>query len=460
YFSTSINRASDNQYFRDFNNDLYTAATGLLGSSAYIYGNGTWWHASLGADTYQNTDAGLFNYVVPYKRWPRATFNVDTPIAPWLQFGMDNEAVAFRKTDPVPEGRQVDGNRLDLYPYLSADFQGASWFVRPKLAYRYTGYELVDDYQSFGFKDRTPSRSLPIASIDSGLIFDRMTSLFGTSYTQTLEPRLYYLYVPYRNQDNLPLFDTSLMSFDFWQLFSPNQFSGADRQMNANNLTAALTTRLLDDNGVERVSASIGQIRYFSEQKVQASYASTPTNFNGSDYVAQFAVQLSDKWKLDSAYQWNPNKVNGFIQDPKTLAVTAAVLGRDTDLATVSLQGRIATDGIVNFSYRYRRGVTEQFDTSAVYPLSDRWRLLGRWVFARKDIIDGIFQPSHRTVEADLGVQYEGCCVAVSLIGRHYVSDYTRVTSNAIMFEFQFKGLGSINPQTSDYLRRAILGYQ
>jgi LPS-assembly protein len=461
YFSTSINRASDNQYFRDFNNDLYTAATGLLGSSAYVYGNGTWWHASIGADTYQNTDAGLPNYVVPYKRWPRATFNIDTPIAPWLDFGMDNEAVAFRKTDPVPDGNQVDGNRLDLYPYLSADFQGAAWFVRPKLAYRYTGYELDDDYKSFGFKDRTPSRSLPIVSIDSGLIFDRITNLFGTSYTQTLEPRLYYLYVPYRNQTNQPLFDTSLMSFDFWQLFSPNQFSGADRQMNANNLTAALTTRLLDDNGVERVSASIGQIRYFTEQRVQAATVPTiPTNFNGSDYVAQFAVQLSDKWKLDSAYQWNPNKVNGFIQDPKTLAVTAAVLGRDTDLATVSLQGRIATDGIVNFSYRYRRGVTEQFDTSAVYPLSDRWRLLGRWVFARKDIIDGIFQPSHRTVEADLGVQYEGCCVAVSLIGRHYVSDYTRVTSNAIMFEFQFKGLGSINPQTSDYLRRAILGYQ
>src|SRR6185437_14037330 len=197
------------------------------------------------------------------------------------------------------------------------------WFVRPRVAWRYTDYQLSNGYQNYGyygllgsgtttpFTQKSPSRSLPIVSLDSGLVFDRDTSLFGHDYTQTLEPRLYYLYVPYRDQNNLPLFDSSLMSFDYWQLFSTNQFSGADRQMNANNLTAAITTRLLDDGGVERLSASFGQIRYFTPQRVQmpnsANTSSPATDWSGSSYVAQLDLQLSDRWRASSSYQWSPN---------------------------------------------------------------------------------------------------------------------------------------------------------
>ena len=446
-FSTSINRASDRNYLRDFGNDLYTAAIGTLASSAYVSGGGNWWSASFGADSYQNVDPYLPDTVVQYKRWPRATFNVDVPIARWLEFGANTEAVAFRKDDVV------EGKRFDLYPYLAADFRGAAWFVRPKLAYRYTGYQLDNGYQNYGyygatggqpspFDRQSPSRALPIASIDSGLVFDRVTSLFGQSYTQTLEPRLYYLYVPYRNQNDLPLFDTTQMSFDYWQLFSPNQYSGADRQMNANNLTAAVTTRLLDDNGVERLSASFGQIRYFTPQRVQLPGVA-PTDWSGSDYVAQLGVQLNDRWRLNTDYQWNPNT-------------------HLTDLGALELQRRIGADGIVNFSYRYRRvpgsvaSLLEQYDASAVYPISERWRVLGRWSYSVKE---------KRTVEAMAGVEYDSCCVAVRLVGRHYVNSYNFVaaqasTNNAIMFELEFKGLGAFNGQTEQFLRRGILGYQ
>ena len=274
-FNTNINRVSDKNYLRDFSNDLFRSATTSLTSSTYIGGGGNWWNASLGVDSYQNASAFLNDSSLQYKRWPRATFNLDLPVTPWLEFGMDNQATAFRKDG------YLDGKRADLSPYLAADFQGAAWFVRPKLAYRYTAYQLAANYAQFGFgghlrtgqtspfDQRSPSRSLPIASLDTGLIFDRAASLFGNSYTQTLEPRLYYVYVPYRQQDNLPVFDTRLLNFDYWQLFSPNQYSGADRQMNANNLTAAVTSRLLDENGVERFSASFGQIRYFDPQRVK-----------------------------------------------------------------------------------------------------------------------------------------------------------------------------------------------
>jgi LPS-assembly protein len=468
-FWTSINRASDRNYLRDFGNDLYTSSIGTLTSSAYLSGGGRWWNASFGADTYQNVDPNLPDSVVQYRRWPRATFNMNLPVYKWLEFGANTEAVAFRKSDAV------EGNRLDLYPYLAADFRGASWFVRPKLAYRYTAYDLTGSYQRYGytgplnpndpnnptiaspFNQRSPSRSLPIVSLDSGLIFDRSTSLFGKSYTQTLEPRLYYLYVPYRNQNNLPLFDTNLMSFDYWQLFTPNQYSGADRQMNANNLTAAVTTRLLDDSGVERLSASFGQIHYFSQQRVKLPNGpntnSPTTDWTGSDYVAQLSMQLNDQWRVNSSYQWNPHKRELTTTDVYGHPV---YFGRSTDLAAVELQRRIGVDGILNFSYRYRRGLLEQYDASAVYPISERWRLLGRWTYSVLD---------KRTVEALAGVEYDSCCVAVRVIGRHYVNTYNTINKNssantAIMFELQFKGLGSFNNQAEGLLRRGILGYQ
>ena len=446
----NINRASDQNYLHDFGNDLYSIATGTLVSSAYLYGNGNWWSASVGGDLFQNVDPSLPNQSEQYKRLPRATFNMDIPFARWYDIGLTSEAVAFHKDD------SVEGSRLDLNPYIDADFQGSYWFIRPKLAYRYTDYSLEAGYQNFGygygyptvgpgqpspFTQSDPSRSMPIVSLDNGLIFERNTSLFGTSYTQTLEPRLYYLYVPYRNQDNLPLFDTSLMSFDDWMLFTPNQFSGADRQMNANNLSAAVTSRLLDDGGVQRLSVTFGEIRYFTPQRVQMP-GQQVTDWSGSDYVAELDTQLNDQWKLNAAYQWNPNT-------------------EQTDLDTIGVQRRIGFDGIFNFSYRFRRGLLEQYDASVVYPLSDRWRLIADWTYSVMD---------RRTVEAVGGVQFEGCCVKMSLVARHYVTGYDGVilnptqiapgTDTAIMFELEFKGLGAFSGQTESILRRDILGYQ
>ena len=443
-FVGSYNHASDSSYLYDYGDSLSHAAVYRLASSAAVRGGGTWWNASFGGTIYQNVNPFVTDRTLPYRQLPYATFSMDLPLSRWLEFGMDTQAVAFRKPG------FVEGQREDIYPYLTADFGSSAWFVRPKLAYRYTAYQLSGGYQGYGyggplaagatgpFDQKSPSRALPIVSLDSGLIFDRSTSLFGSSYTQTLEPRLYYLYVPYRNQNNLPVFDTRLMSFDYWQLFSPNQFSGADRQMDANNLTAALTSRLLDDSGVERVSASIGQIHYFSPQKVLA------TDWVRSAYVAQLDVQLSDRWRLASSYQWSPNT-------------------RLTDMASVELQRRLGSDGIFNFSYRYRRGLLEQYNASVVYPISDRWKLVGAWTYSVKD---------RETVDALAGVEYDSCCVSLQLVARNYINQNyygfgpspaggnTSLRDNAIMFEVVFKGLGSSGGQIDPLLRRDILGYQ
>ncbi|MBT2143458.1 MULTISPECIES: LPS assembly protein LptD [unclassified Rhodanobacter] len=443
-FVGSYNHASDSSYLYDYGDALSHAAVYTLGSNAAIVGGGKWWNASFGGTIYQNVNPFVTDRGLPYRQLPYAKFSMDVPLSRWLEFGMDTSAVAFRKTG------SVEGQREDIYPYLAADFGTSAWFVRPRLAYRYTAYQLGSDYQDYGYRgplgrgattpfdQKSPSRSLPVVSLDSGLVFDRSTTLFGSGYTQTLEPRLYYLYVPYRNQNNLPLFDTNVMSFDYWQLFSTNQFSGADRQMDANNLTAALTTRLLDDGGVERVSASIGQIHYFSPQKV------LNTDWVRSAYVAQLDVQLSDRWRLNSAYQWSPNT-------------------RLTDMAAVQLQRRLRTDGIFNFSYRYRRGLLEQYSASVVYPVSERWRLVGAWTYSVKD---------RESVDALAGVEYDSCCVSLRLVGRSYVNQgyygfgpvpaggNINHRDNAVMFEVVFKGLGSTGGQIDPLLRRDILGYQ
>lgn len=443
-FVGSYNHASDSSYLYDYGDALSHAAVYMLGSNAAIVGGGKWWNASFGGTIYQNVNPFVTDRGLPYKQLPYAKFSMDVPLSRWLEFGMDTSAVAFRKAG------FIEGQREDLYPYLAADFGTSAWFVRPRLAYRYTAYQLGSDYQDYGYRgllgsgattpfdQKSPSRSLPVVSLDSGLVFDRSTTLFGSSYTQTLEPRLFYLYVPYRNQNNLPLFDTNVMSFDYWQLFSTNQFSGADRQMDANNLTAALTTRLLDDGGVERVSASIGQIRYLSPQRVLG------TDWVRSAYVAQLDVQLNDRWRLNSAYQWSPNT-------------------RLTDMAAVQLQRRLRTDGIFNFSYRYRRGLLEQYSASVVYPVSERWRLVGAWTYSVKD---------RQSVDALAGVEYDSCCVSLRLVGRSYVNQgyygfgpvpaggNINHRDNAVMFELVFKGLGSTGGQIDPLLRRDILGYQ
>jgi LPS-assembly protein len=427
---SSINRASDSSYYYDYGDNLVDTVVQTLSSNVAAVGAGKWWSAAVGATVYQNVNPFLTDASLQYRQLPYATFSMNVPLSRWLEFGLDSQAVAFRKPG------YIEGQREDLYPYLSAYFGTPAWFVRPKLAYRYTTYQLNDDYPKYGaqFTEQSPTRSLPIVSVDSGLVFDRSTSLFGSGHTQTLEPRLYYLYVPYRNQNNLPVFDTRLMSFDYWQLFSPNQFSGADRQMDANNLTAALTSRLLDEDGVERLSASLGQIRYFSPQRVLGN------DWVHSAYVAQFGLQLSDRWRLNSSYQWSPNT-------------------RMTEMGSFELQRRIGDDGILNVSYHYRRNLLEQYGVSGVYPLSDRWRLVGAVAWS---------VPDGHSVEAAAGVQYDSCCVALRLVERNYVkqSGYGHPAGsgnqrdNAIMFEIVFKGLGSSGTQIDSLLQRDILGYQ
>jgi LPS-assembly protein len=243
---------------------------------------------------------------------------------------------------------------------------------------------------------------------------------------------VYYLRVPYRDQDDLPIFDTQEIPFSFGELFRSNRFVGADRQMDANNLTLALTSRLIEDaSGEERVSASIGQIRYFDEQRVQLPNR-PETDFSGSTYVAGLDLRLTPRWRLTLDQQWNPNSDR-------------------TDLAAIGVQNRFGSDGVFNFSYRFRRDFLEQVDASVLLPITPAWRLIARGNYSLRD---------DKTLEGFLGIEHDTCCVAWRVLARHWVRTIEGEADNALYFEIEFKGLGSIGRKADDFLRRGILGYR
>jgi LPS-assembly protein len=333
--------------------------------------------------------------------------------------------------------------------------------VTPTLAWRYTRYQLSSDLadqtalshaaayvdENGGtvtpdliarLRNDAPSRSVPIGSLDAGLFFDRETSLGGKSYLQTLEPRLFYLRVPYENQDDLPLFDTRPMTFSWGQLFRDNRYTGADRQTDANQLTLALTSRLIrQSDGREKLTASLGQIRYFDDSRVTVP-GETPVERGKSAWVVDANYAVNDHWTLGGSYQW----------DPKF---------RRQDLASVHTQYLVGDDGVINLGYRYRRDLLKQADLSFLYPLSPSWSLVGRYYYSFYD--NPAQNAKSGLLEGIAGIQWDSCCIAMRLVGRRYIHNREGELSNAIEFQFELKGLGSAGPDTESRLRRAILGY-
>ncbi|MCR6686311.1 LPS assembly protein LptD [Pseudoxanthomonas sp.] len=421
----SLGWVSDDRYVEDFANRLNGVSASYIQSTAGVYGTGQYWNAGAMAEHFQLTDYTLTDANLPYSRLPRVFVNWEQPLGHWFDAGVYAEAVRFQHTE------RPGGSRLDVKPYLSARLAGPAWYVTPTLAWRYTAYKLDEDLAAQLGGDDSPTRSLPVASLDAGLYFDRDTTWDGDAYLHTLEPRLFYLNAPYREQDGLPLFDTRPFTFSWGQLFRDNRYSGADRQTDANQLTVALTTRLIRQaDGREKLSASLGQIRYFEDSRVVAP-GETPVAQGKSAWVADANYMINDRWNLGASYQW----------DPKF---------RREDLASVRARYLWPNDGVVNLGYRYRRDLLEQADFSFLYPVSPTWSVVGRYYHSIQD---------DKLLEAIAGVQWDSCCLAVRALARRYVRNREGDLDNAIQVEFVLKGLGSAGQDTERTLRRAILGY-
>lgn len=419
---------SDADYLDDFGNDLSTTSTTHLERRADLNYRTDTWGASLRLQGYQTLDESLLATSHPYQRLPQLRFALTDWRGPaGLTLGARAEAVRFDRAEGVV------GTRFDLQPRISWPLRGAPGFLVPKLTLRHTRYQL-DNIDPAA--ETRPSRTLPLFSLDSGLVFERDVQ-WGRARQQTLEPRLFYLYVPHREQSDLivdengnpKVFDSSLPRFNFNQLFRDNRFSGADRVGDANQLSAALSTRFLDDRGRELASASLGRIYYFRDREVTLPGAAVTTD-NASDWVAELKSQWTPALRARASLQWDT---------------------RDRDLTRGSASLRYMKDRrrVLRLGYRFEREDLKQVDVALMWPLATRWNLVGRWLRSLRD---------HVTLETLKGVEYQSCCWAVRLVQRSYrVDTDDEELSDSIWFQLELKGLTSVGRKVENLLARDIL---
>jgi LPS-assembly protein len=342
--------------------------------------------------------------------------------------GLDAEAVRFDRSEGVV------GNRFDVQPRLSWPWQGESSFVIPKLSYRHTQYQLTRSDP--GFEDN-PSRGLPIFSVDSGLFFERELASGGLARRQTLEPRLFFLHVPFRNQENLivdelsvdRVFDTTIPLFSFSQLFRDNRFSGGDRVGDANQLSAALTTRFLGNGGRELLSASVGRSFYFQDREVNLPGGIAETD-TASDWVAEIKSHWTPSLSARASLQW----------DTET---------GDMERGSANILYLKDKRRALRLSYRFEENSIEQSDLSFIWPLSSHWGLVGRWLHSIRDDV---------TLETLKGIEYDSCCWTARLVQRSYrVDALDDADNNTIWFQLELKGLTSVGKGIKNLLARDII---
>ncbi|MCB1627077.1 MAG: LPS assembly protein LptD [Xanthomonadales bacterium] len=419
YFHADAQRVSDARYFEDFGDSLSNTAQSVLGSQIGITGRGQQWQAGLLVEDFQLIDPTQPNQVDPYRRLPRLYYDGRFTQTSGWRYGVAADLSWFDRAEGTT------GGRFDLWPYLGWRAERPWGFVEPRLGYRFTQYELDG-----GLGSR--SRSLPVASLDAGLVFERPLQLGGRSMRQTLEPRAFYLYVPDRNQDDLPIFDSAPLDFSYSQLFRYNRFTGADRMSDANQLAIGVSSRFIDDaTGSEKASISIGQVRYFDPPEVELPGV-LPVDRSGSVIVSEISYSPTDRWRLALAQQWDPSL-------------------EETRLNSLRANYRFGVDGVASARYLYRPGQVEQIDIGAVVPISDRWKLIGRYNYSLRD---------KRNFETLAGFEYRSCCYAVRLVGRRYLRSAGFDHQTGIYLELELTGLGRLGRKTGSLLERAILGYR
>ena len=327
---------------------------------------------------------------------------------------------------------------MDLRPSVAWPLRTSSAFVVPKVALHFTQYAL-DRAEDDAYMEDAPSRWTPSFSLDGGVFLERPLTLRGRSLTHTIEPRLYYLHVPFRRQDDLPVFDTSRFSFNFAQLFREDRFSGRDRLGDADQVALALTSRLLDDRGGELARASVGQIRYFRDRRVTLDATEGPETARSSDVVAEVEARLARRWRVRTGFQYD------------------AGTGR-TARNTFSVRYRPDERRVVNATYRRVRDAgpeeaVEQADLSFAWPIGRDWRAVGRWNFA-------LNEEENRTLEAFGGLEYESCCWGIRLVARRFLSGSSDSYSNGIFLQLELKGLTGVGHDADAFLERSIPGYE
>jgi LPS-assembly protein len=397
-----------------------TSQTNLLRDGLLSYGAG-WWSASARVQRYQTLQDPLAPVAVPYRRQPQMNLNAQQTTAS-ANVTFAGEFVDFR------HDTSVSGQRLVLYPSVSYPLvDDPGYYLTPKLGVHHTQYRMGAN-NAAALPDTT--RTLPIFSMDSGMVFERnWASFLGGDYVQTMEPRLYYVYVPYKDQSLLPNFDSAQAPFNFGQIFTENRFFGSDRVGDANMATLALTSRVIDnEGGTERLRVMLGE--RFSFTAPQVNLVTQTNNTNRSDILLSVGGKLTRAWSLDSLVQFNPNQSH-------------------TESYNVTARYRAEAGKLLNFGYRFTRNTLRQTDISTQWPLFGRWQGVARLNYSLQD---------RRAVEALGGVEYNQACWAVRFVAQSFTTA-TRERSTGIFLQLELNDLVRIGSDPLDALRNSVSGY-
>ncbi len=418
-----LNYVTDNDYLSDLGDSLAaTSATHLERAGELRHYADTW--DLLGrVQYYQTIDDAILPEDRPYSRLPQLLLNLENPDGiSGTTYHLGAEYVNFHRTD------SMRGHRIALAPGISLPLRKSWGFVEPKLGARYVGYDLTDPDPGI---DDSASTATGVFSLDSGLYFDRNTDWFGTGTTQTLEPRLFYLYVPEEDQDDQAVFDTGVFDFNFDNLFRENRFNGPDRIGDANQMTLALTSRMLsDESGAELLRASVGQILYFEDREVTLP-GETVGDDSSSAYVAELAAQLGGGWYTRAGLQWDPHDSN-------------------TDQSLLQLGYRDRDNRVFNAAYRLRDGVTEQTDLAVYWPVNEQISLVARHNYSLQE---------NRLLEALAGIEYGECCWRLRAVARKYTDSSGNDNNLSFLIQLELNGLGRFGDDIDQVLERGIYGY-
>ena len=428
----NLNHVSDNQYFADLASKVQLTSIGVLPREGYLQYKDAVGRMSYGAtlrvQTFQTLQDPLSPIVPPHERVPQLLFQGSMyDIAGIADLSLPVDAAQY--THPT----LAEGGRFVTNPTLTFPLLAPGAFLRPKVGLRYSTYDLTRLTPGSPPGANThPSAIIPWASVDSGLIFERPVHWRGQSMTQTLEPRAFYVYIPYRNQSDMPVFDTGYNDFNFAQIFTENRFSGNDRFGDANQITLALTSRLLNAGAFESLRATVAQQYFFETERVGIPQTSSPRSANRSDILFSFGGQLTAPLSFETNFDYKPGQ-------------------QVLDKYNVAARYAPAIGKVFSASYRYQRdNRLRQLDISGQWPFARGWYAVGRYNYSFYD---------RRLLEGLAGFEYNaGCWVFRAVV--QSLQTTTDSKSTGVFFQIQLNGLGEIGTRDIDtLLQRSVVGY-
>jgi LPS-assembly protein len=444
-YGWNAHAASDDEYPSDFSRTVAASAQRQLLRELRTDYSAHYWSLNVRVQSYQvlqdpasqdpnNPNAAALTVPRPYDRLPQINFHAGRyDVLGGFDWAVDAELVRFSH----PNGQLVQGNRANLVTQVSYPVVHPGWFVTPKVTLHATQYDLENNINPVSkLPDNRISRVLPTVSLDSGLIFERATSLFGEGSTQTLEPRLFYVRTPFEDQSAIPNFDTGVAGFNYAQLFTENRFVGADKVSDANQVTAAVVSRFIQASGAERLRLVVGSRYYFNDPRVRLD-PNEKLNVTRSDALLAASGRISEAWSFDSGVQYDAQSRSLYSKN-------------------YGVQWNPAPMKVLNLEYRYQRdtnGPTTGFrnaDMSGQWPLSKRWYGVARTSYSLRD---------RKLLEGLIGLEYKADCWVFRMGAQRFVTA-SQTTSTPIFFQLELNGLSRLgvgNPLET--FNKSIPGY-